>query len=87
MDFTPLNILYLVLAISIFIVSVFLCVVLYQLAQVLKEVQIVVDKANILVDQVNTYIAKPLKLAMEISKRIKQIMSAVQSRFGQDEEK
>jgi hypothetical protein len=62
----PLDILYLTLAVSVAIVSIFLSVTLVYLLFILRDVVKVSDKVQGIVDKVDTYITKPLLLTKSI---------------------
>ncbi|MDD4351770.1 MAG: hypothetical protein PHU71_02195 [Candidatus Gracilibacteria bacterium] len=76
--FTPLNILFLVLALSVFVVSVFICVALYNATLIMRDVEKITEKAKDTVDQVNEYIAKPIMFIMEAIDKARDVMGFVE---------
>jgi len=73
-SFTPLDILFIVLAIAVFLVTIFLCMALYHSIQIMRGVEHVVDKAQETVDQVNEYISKPIMVMLEVVEKVRQMI-------------
>jgi len=85
-ELSPLNILFIILSISVFLITIFLCMALYHVIQILREAEEVIDKANNTVDQINTYIAKPIKIAMEVSEKVRYAIGLIQKHYGNDDD-
>lgn len=79
-SFTPLDILFIVLAIAVFLVTIFLCMALYHSIQIMRGVEHVVDKAQETVDQVNEYISKPISVMLEVIERVRQMMGIIEDK-------
>lgn len=62
MTLTPLDFLFVVLAICIFILTIFLSMLLANLTALIKDSRRVVTKAEDVVEQVNTYLIIPAKI-------------------------
>jgi len=75
---TPLNILFIVLSIAVFLVTIFICMALYHAIQIMRDVQKVTDKAKETVEQVNEYIAKPISVILEVVDQVRNVMGFVE---------
>jgi len=75
---TPLNILFIILSIAVFLVSIFICMALYHAIQIMRDVEKVTEKAKETVDQVSEYIAQPISFALELMSHAKSVMGFVE---------
>jgi len=77
---TSLDVLYISLAIGVFILAIFLCVLLLYVILILRDVVKISDKARDTMDQVNEYVMKPIVFMQSIKKFIDPIVDRFNSR-------
>ncbi|MBN2306530.1 hypothetical protein JXD20_00940 [Candidatus Peregrinibacteria bacterium] len=70
---TPLDILYLILSIAIGLLALFLIIALYHLIRILSNVNKVTSKAKDTMDLINHYLWQPIKIAMMIIEKSKEV--------------
>ena len=70
---TPLDILYLILSIAIGLLALFLIIALFHLIKILSNVNKVTSKAKDTMDLVNHYLWQPIKIAMMILEKSKEV--------------
>lgn len=80
---TSQDTLFLVLSVSIALLTIFLCVTLIYLILVLRDASKIIEKARDTVEKVNAFIIKPVKLATMVFEQIKPLIERViSSRSG-----
>jgi len=79
---TPLDFLFLILAISIFILTIFISMLLANMTAMIKDSRRVVVKAEDVVDQVNTYLVIPAR----IFGQVQGVIEKLKDRYGSDQE-
>lgn len=72
--------LYVVLTISIALLTIFLCVTLIYLILILRDASKVIEKVRDTVDKVNSFILKPVSLAASIVDHIRPLVEAALER-------
>ena len=70
---TPLDILYLILSVAIGLLALFLVIAIYHLIKILSNVNKVTSKAKDTMDLVNHYLWQPIKIAMMILEKSKEV--------------
>jgi uncharacterized protein YoxC len=82
----PQETLFIVLAISVAILTIFLAVVLIYLILVLRDASKILDKTRDVVEKVNNFVVKPVKLASNIFEHIRpmieRLVEQASSRVG-----
>ena len=78
----PQQTLYIVLAISVALLTVFLCVALLYLILVLRDANKILDKTRDTVEKVNDFVIKPVKLATMIVDNIRPMIERVLEHTG-----
>ncbi len=77
---TPIEILYLVLSISVGLLTLFLLVAIYRIIRVLGNVNKITDKVQDTVDLVNHYMWQPIKIMMMLIEKGKEFAAASKHR-------
>ena len=72
--------LYIVLSISVALLTIFLCVTLIYLIFILRDASKVIERVRETVDRVNTFIMKPVSLAASIVDQIRPLIEGVLTR-------
>ncbi len=70
---TPLDILYLVLSIIIGLLGIFLSIILFHIIKILRNINKVSAKAKDTMDLVNHYLWQPIKIAMTLMEKSKEM--------------
>ena len=70
---TPQDVLYFVLTLVIGLVGLFLVIALYHLIRILSNVNSVTTKAKDTIDLINHYLWQPIKIAMMIIEKSKEV--------------
>jgi len=73
---TPIEILYLVLSISVGLLTLFLVVAIYRLIRIFGNVNSVTEKAKDTIDLVNHYMWQPIKIMMMLIEKGKEFAAA-----------
>ena len=73
---TPIDILYLILSISVGLLTLFLVVAIYRLIRMLGNINSVTDKVKDTVDLVNHYMWQPIKIMMMLIEKGKEFAAA-----------
>ena len=76
----PLNLLYIVLSISIIILTIFISWAIVYVIFILRELQHTTAKAKQVVERVDSWLIEPVKIANEIIRKIKFISNFVEER-------
>ncbi len=83
---TSSDILYISIAISVFMVSVFLSVALLYLILVLRDVVKITDKTKSIAEQVEEYVMKPMVVIHGIRNFVLPVVEKIREKLEQDEE-
>lgn len=83
---TSLDVLYISLAIGVFLVSVFFCVVLLYLIMILRDVVKIADKTRDTMDQINEYVMKPIVFMQSIKKFIDPIVDRIHDKVSKGDD-
>ncbi|MBU1018928.1 MAG: hypothetical protein ABII07_01005 [Patescibacteria group bacterium] len=87
---TPLDLLYITIAIGTALLVIFLCITLVYSILILRDVNQLVSSAKDTAEKVNTYVMKPVKAAKNLHKHITPIIKIVEDklaeRMGEEEE-
>ncbi len=78
---TPLDLLYITLAIAIALMAIFLCITLVYMILILRDVNKVVDTAKDTVEKVNLYVMKPIKAAQNMGKYMGPVIKIVEEKI------
>lgn len=73
---TPIDILYLVLSISVGLLTLFLVVAIYRLIRILGNVNSITDKVQDTVDLINHYMWQPIKIMMMLIEKGKEFAAS-----------
>ena len=72
--------LYIVLAISVALLTIFLCVALIYLIMILRDVNKISDKVHATVERVNAFVIKPVSLAASVIDHVRPLIEAALER-------
>ncbi|OIP80483.1 hypothetical protein COW94_03305 [Candidatus Peregrinibacteria bacterium CG22_combo_CG10-13_8_21_14_all_44_10] len=78
---TPLDLLYITIAIAIALLAIFGCITLIYLILILRDANKVVASAKDTAEKVNTYVMKPINAARSLSKHIGPIIKIVEEKI------
>lgn len=80
---TPLDLLYITIAIGIALLVIFLCITLIYSILILRDVNKLVSSAKDTAEKVNTYVMKPVKAAKNLHKNIAPIIKIVEEKISE----
>ena len=80
---TPLDLLYITIAIGIALLVIFLCITLVYSILILRDINMLVSSAKDTAEKVNTYVMKPVKAAKNLHKNIAPIIKIVEEKIAE----
>lgn len=80
---TPLDLLYITIAIGIALLVIFLCITLVYSILILRDVNKLVSSAKDTAEKVNVYVMKPVKAARNLHKHITPIIKIVEEKISE----
>ncbi len=78
---TPVDLLYITIAIAVALLAIFGCITLIYLILILRDANKVVASAKDTAEKVNTYVMKPINAARSLSKHIGPIIKIVEEKI------
>ena len=81
---TPLDILYLILSISVGLFTIFMVLALFHLIGILRNINKVSSKAKDTIDLINHYLWQPIKIAMMIFEKGKEVAQKARKKGGEE---
>lgn len=80
---TPLDLLYITLAIAVALVAIFLCITLIYLILILRDANKAVSAAKDTAEKINIYVMKPINALRSIGQHIGPIMEIIERKLAE----
>lgn len=78
---TPLDLLYITLAIAVALVTIFLCITLVYLILILRDTNKAISAAKDTAEKINSYVMKPINALRSVGQHIGPIMEIIERKL------